>query len=98
MGVTTNMKKPKTLYAAAFNLQGLYCTKPIKVTFDKNSKAYWDKTGDFDIKQKGLDDKNPCCIKFAHKNKDVVQVWIDGAEAACRVINNITETCFPKRG
>lgn len=86
MGATT-----KTLYAAAFNLQGLYSQMPIKVTWDEVLESYWDKDGDFDIDAEGLDDSNPCCIKFAHKDKKIVQIWIDGARAACDVINQITQ-------
>lgn len=78
-------KTPKIIYAALINLSGLYSKRPVRCTYDENTKKWWSDNGNFDVHIVGLDGKGTN-IRFSSTSEKEVQTWINGAEAVLSMI------------
>jgi len=76
--VNTRKSLPRIIWANRLNLSGLYSTKPVKCTYDKESARWWSKDGDFDVKVLGVncfDGYTTCASSQRH-----VEYWTRGVK------------------
>lgn len=78
-------KQPNKLWAIAFNKNGFWFKKPVKVTFHSSLQEYFDETGNIDIFRTGLDEEAFPTIRFASKSKKEVEVFMEGVKAAIKL-------------
>jgi len=79
-------KKPKKLYVNMVNLGGLYSLKPVELTYDTDTKCWWDRTGNFDSKGPGTKTEPGHYIKFTSKSRLEVERWTAGAAAVMAIL------------
>jgi hypothetical protein len=92
---TQAQHKPKIIWTAAINLKGLWFSKPLRMKLicscgeegycECEEYSYWDKSGDFDVKDIGLIEKDGI-ITYAHPEKEMVELWMSGIKSATKMI------------
>lgn len=77
------------MWGARINLTGILTPKPIKLSWDKELKCYWDKDGDYDFDPGQV--KHLGVVSFASKNKKEVLAWIAGARGVMDMLKDWAE-------
>ncbi len=70
----------KILYANRVNLNGLYSSKPIELTYDSELKSWWSKDGWVGVDKIGLD-KNKGYVVFSSFDENEVVCWTNGVRS-----------------
>lgn len=77
--------KPKKLWAFWSNLYGPFYRNPIQVKYDESLKSYWDNSGEWEVKEEGLYQRE-AYLCFASKTKKDVELFIQGYLAAKHLV------------
>ncbi len=76
---------PRVVYGNAVNLAGLYSAVPLKCTYRKDLKVWFDKEGNFDVEKLGLV-RQLGCITFASVRRKDVELWTSGVREAMLIL------------
>ena len=79
--------KPKVVWAAEVNLNGLCNRKPVRCTYNEELLSWWDKTGNLEVTSLGMVQRSGY-VEFASKSRKEVEIWIEGALAILWVLAN----------
>jgi hypothetical protein len=69
-------------------LNGLWCDKPKRLTWDAGLKEYYDASGDLSVRGIGLVTRGGLTT-FASENKEEVKIFIAGAKTMAKQIMNV---------
>lgn len=79
--------KKDFVFSALINLRGLYSDKPTKCFYDTVCESWWDKSGNFEVRQLGLDNSHGI-VQFSSRDVREVELFILGAKS---VMNQLQE-------
>lgn len=78
--------KPKIIYGAAINLNGLW--GPYRMTYNKSLDIYFDKTGNFSVKRTGKHIPYNGIVTFGSINHKSTVLWTEGVKATMKMLKS----------